>query len=174
MKTRTQQILGIMNVIAWIIFIALSIQTGAIAVSWFVSLHNPVAAKNLYMGLSFFNVRQYDIGHYSTVVAFVVTLSALKAFIAYLGVRIFSKLNFSKPFSAEIANAIEKISQVSFGAGLMALVANAYGQWLIEQGVALDYYWASEEFLLLGGIIFIVAQVFKRGIEIQAENDLTI
>lgn len=30
------------------------------------------------------------------------------------------------------------------------------------------------EFIYFGGIIFIMAQVFKRGLEIQTENELTI
>jgi hypothetical protein len=36
------------------------------------------------------------------------------------------------------------------------------------------YLGGGAEFLLLGGIIFMIAEVFKRGIEIQTENELTV
>jgi hypothetical protein len=36
------------------------------------------------------------------------------------------------------------------------------------------YVGGAAEFLLLGGIIFMIAEVFKRGIEIQTENELTV
>ncbi len=32
----------------------------------------------------------------------------------------------------------------------------------------------SSEFLFMAGIIFIIALIFKRGVEIQSENELTI
>lgn len=175
MKTRSQRILTIMHVIAWIIFVGICIQTGSVATSWIVSLFNPEGAKNLYnKELNFFELRQYDTGYYSTLMAFIVTLSALKAYIAYLGIRICMKLNFAQPFSIAVAQAIEKISYVGFCAGLMALAADAYSQWLGDKGLKVVYSWGAEEFLLLAGVIFIVAQVFKRGIEIQAENELTV
>ena len=34
--------------------------------------------------------------------------------------------------------------------------------------------WISGEFIFMVGLVFIISQVFKRGVEIQAENDLTV
>jgi len=174
MRTRTENILRIMHVIAWIIFVGICIQAGAMLTSWLVTLYNPAWSKNLYLKLNFFELLRYDTDYYSTLMAFIVTLLALKAYIAYLGIKICMKLNFVKPFSAEVAQAVEKISFVGFCGGLMALVAYGYTEWLGDRGMKIVYPWGAEEFLLLAGIIFIVAQVFKRGMELQAENELTV
>jgi len=56
--------------------------------------------------------------------------------------------------------------------------ANKYCDWLTKKGVTFPdlqpVLSGAGEFLLLGAIIFIIAQVFKRGIEIQTENELTV
>jgi hypothetical protein len=36
------------------------------------------------------------------------------------------------------------------------------------------YLGGTGEFLFLAGIVFVIAQIFKRGIEIQTENELTV
>lgn len=39
----------------------------------------------------------------------------------------------------------------------------------------LDQFWAdSEAFILMAAIIYVIATIFSRGVEIQAENDLTV
>jgi putative Mn2+ efflux pump MntP len=173
-KTKTQRVLTLMHVIAWLAFVGLAIQAGAMIVSFFVSLHNPVAAKNLYIGLSFSEVMRYDITTYSAIVICIIGLTIVKAYIAYLTIKIFSTIDLSSPFSMQVAQAIEKISIVAFVAGLVAIVAGSYSDWLTSTGVKTQYNWAAGEFLMLAGIVFIVAQVFKRGIELQEENEMTI
>jgi hypothetical protein len=174
MKTKTQRILAIMHVVAWFIFIGLCIQTGAMLISFVVSLYNPVAAKNLYMGLNFFSLEQYDHDAYITVACFAICICAAKAFITYLTILIFMKINLSNPFSDEVAGLVQRISIVAFVTGLFAIIAASYSDWLIKKGVPIPYDWAAGELLLLAGVIFVIAQVFKRGMELQAENDLTV
>src|ERR1700752_2675726 len=65
MKISTKQILKVMNVLSWIIFVCLCIRTGAILFSCFVSLFlNPVAAKDLYIGLNLYDLKHLGMGHY--------------------------------------------------------------------------------------------------------------
>jgi hypothetical protein len=62
--------------------------------------------------------------------------------------------------------------------GLISIVANRYCDWLSKKGVdtsqASQYLDGGSEFMLLGGIIYIIALVFKKGIELQSEIDLTV
>ena len=174
MKTRTERILTVMHIVMWIIFIGTCIQAGAIIISYFVSLYNPIAAKDLYLGLNFFDLRQHDMDQYQITIFFVVATYCLKAYMAYLTIKIFLTINFSQPFSIEVAKLIQKISQAALIAGLIAIVADGYSQWLIKNGVTIKYNWPSGEFLLAAGVIFVIAQVFKKGIELQAENELTV
>ena len=179
MKSRTKQVLKVLYVIAWVIFLGLCIKTGALLYSSFVSVViNSEGAKNLHLGLDLSDLYRFDIGHYITIVSYITILSGLKAYLFYLVIKIFLKLNLVQPFSKDVSFLISKIGQVALGIGILTLVAVGYTAWLTNKGVTFpdlqQYLGAGGEFLLLGGIIFIIAQVFKRGIEIQSENELTI
>jgi hypothetical protein len=174
MKTKTERVLVIMNILVWIIFVGLCIQTGAMLTSFVVSLYSPEFAKKMYMGLNLSGLQQYDSNAYSVIAGFMIGICAVKAFIAYLTIKIFSMINLSNPFSAEVAALVERISVVAFVAGLFAIVAASYSDWLSKNGISISYNWAAGDLLLFAGVIFVIAQVFKRGIELQSENDLTI
>jgi hypothetical protein len=178
MKTRTKRILKILNINFWVIFIGLCINTGAIIISFFISLHNPEGARNLYKGLNLMDLRSFSLTDYSIIVSFLIILSALKAFITYLVIKIFIKINFVHPFDINVSLLITQISHVSLITGIIAVIANGYSEWLIKSGVTLNTLqlnWeGSAEFLFLAAIIYVLAQVFKRGIEIQSENELTV
>ena len=50
-----------------------------------------------------------------------------------------------------------------------------FSKWLItQQRIVVNFDWSAQEFLLMAGVIFIIGLFYKRGIELQAENDLTI
>jgi len=174
MKTKTERILNIMHVLAWIIFTGLCIQTCAMLSSFIVSLYNPAFSTKMYMNLNLLGLKHYDNNAYDVVVSFLICIAAAKAFITYLTIKIFMKINLSNPFSPEIASLVQWISEVAFVAGLFALIGASYSDWLTKQGVSIPYNWPAGELLLLAGVIFIIAQVFKRGIELQSENELTI
>ena len=179
MKPSTKQILRVLNVIVWIIFFGLCIKTGAIFYSFFVSLViNPVATHNLYMGLNLSDLARYSQVHYATVVSIIIICTALKAFIFYLAMKIYLKINFMNPFSDEVATLIAKIGYASLGVGLLTLILSLYCEWLATKGVSFPdsqaYLGGTGEFLFIGGIVFMISQVFKRGIEIQSENELTV
>jgi hypothetical protein len=102
----------------------------------------------------------------------------LKAYIFYIIIKIFSKINYTHPFSTGVNRLISTISYVALGVGIIAMITNTYSDWLSTKGVALDnlgdYLTGGPEFLFMGIIIFFLSQVFRRGIEIQSENSLTI
>lgn len=179
MKTKTKNILSIMHVIMWIVFIGTCIKTGAILYSFFVSLViNAIAAKDLHLGLNLSELYQYNSSHYIGMVSFVICLYALRAYITYLVIKIFLKINLVNPFSNDVASLIKKISGVAFLIGILTIVANSYSNWLMKREIPLnnlhEYLQGKAEFLFMAGIVFIIAQVFKRGIEIQSENELTV
>jgi hypothetical protein len=179
MKSNTKLVLKVLHVVFWILFIGICIKTGAIVTSFFVSLFiNPEGAKNLYMGLDLANLYYFDRQQYISFVSLIIFLWCLKAYIFYMVIRIFLKINMMNPFSTEVSLIISRISYVAIIIGAGTLVANGYCDWLIKKGVGLPdlqaYLGGAVEFLLLGAIIFMISQVFKRGIEIQSENELTV
>ncbi|HAO46503.1 MAG TPA: DUF2975 domain-containing protein [Ferruginibacter sp.] len=171
--------LTVLHVICWVIFIGLCIKTGAIIYSTFVSLViNPEAAKDLYMGLDLSNLFVFSKQHYIKLLSFIIFLGVLKAYIFYLGIRIFLKINFQHPFSKEVSSLISNISYCALSIGVITILTGSYRGWLSKRGVIFpdmqDYIGGGVEFLMLGGMIYMIAEIFKRGIEIQSENELTV
>ena len=179
MKPTTKLILTILHVIAWIIFLGLCIKTGALLYSFFVSLAiNPEGAKNLYMGLNMSGLYYFDMGYYVIIGSSIILISGLKAFLFYLVVRIFLKINLVNPFNKDVSVLIAGMGYLAIGIGVLTSITMNYCEWLAKKGVTFPdlqpLLGGAGEFLLLGAVIFIIAQVFKRGIEIQTENELTV
>lgn len=175
MKTNATFVLKTMHVVFWVLFIGLCIETGTVLISFLVSeFINPGVTERLYLGRDLLALKRSSGLHYVGIVSFSVYFLAVKAYLAYLVILIFQKLDFAAPFSSEIAALITRISHVALGAGVVALAANGYAKWAYDSGEVGIPRWSGGEFLFLAGIIFIIAQVFQRGTDIQSENALTV
>ena len=174
MKIKTEQILAVMNVLAWLAFIGLAIQAGAILISYGVSTVNPVGAKDLYRGLNLYSIRQFNFWHYTITVAFMVALCVLKSLIAWLVIKLLSKIKLASPFTVEVAALMERISYFILVLWVTAMVYDLHLSWLAKQIAGLEGNFVSGDFILLAGVVFVMAQIFKKGIEIQSENELTV
>jgi Protein of unknown function (DUF2975) len=175
MTTTTSTVLKIMNVLFWIIFIGLCIKTGALLISFFISIFvNPAGAKDLYMGLNLSKLYNYSLPYYVPVASLVIVLTGLKAYIAYLVVKIFMKFDLAKPFNHDITALITTISHVALETGILAIIASGTSGWIAKRGIDVPDNWGGSEILFFAGVIYIIAIVFKKGTELQTENDLTV
>lgn len=179
MKTKAGRIFVVIKVLTWTLFIGLCIKTGAILYSFFVSLFiNPMAAKNLHLGLNLYELMNFNKSYFISIVSLIIIIWGLKAFMFYLITNITLKINLEHPFSDEVAKLILWISYVACAIGLLTTLTSSYTEWISKKGVSLnnlyEYVSGGPEFLFMAGIIFVIAQVFKRGIELQSENQLTI
>lgn len=179
MQTSTKKVLQVINILAWITFVGQCFKTGTIIFSFFAGLFiDAETTKKLYILFSLPELYHFDIRHYILLVTTIILIAAAKAYVLYLTISIFHKINFVHPFSEDVSFLISRIAQVSLGIGIVSLLAEKYCEWLVQQGVTFPdmqpFLGGATEFLLLGGIIFMIAQVFKRGIEIQSENELTV
>ncbi len=173
-STRTKQILKAMYILAWVVFICVMIQAGALLLSYFVSCINPVASKNLYSGLDMYQLRQINFRYYTIAVSLMIALLCIKAFVTFLVIKVMSKVNMENPFTIRIARLLEKISYGLLGAAILALLQNAHTTWLFNKTGIIQEKWALGQCLVMAALVFIISQVFKRGVEIQSENDLTV
>lgn len=176
MNATSNTVLKIMNVVFWIVFIGLCIKTGAILTAFFVSLFvSAQGASDLYMGLNLSELYEFSQYHYIGTVSLLIALYGIKAFIAFLVVKIFMKFNFSSPFNNEVTVLISRISYWALEAGVLAMIASGYTKWLTNhEGIAVPIDWAGEEILFFAGVLYIVSLVFKKGTELQNENELTV
>lgn len=174
MRTRTEQILRVMPILAWVAFIGYLIEAGAILFSYGVSWLKPEAAGNLYRGLDLFELREFDFWYYTQSVSLFASLAILKAWVSFLVIKTLSKFNLSNPFTMEVAVRLEQVSYMAFGTWVVTMVSNAHTGWLMKLTGQVHGTWHSGEFIFMVALVFIVSQVFKRGVEIQSENELTV
>ena len=174
MKKRTEIILKILNVFAWIAFIALMVKAGAILFSYCYTIFKPEAAKNFYEGQNLYNFRLSHFWQYTLTVALRAITPILESYTAYLIIRVLSKIKLSSPFTMEIANVLERISFFILATWAVTIMYNSFAAWLIKENPGLPLTIVSGDFIFLAGIVFVFAQIFKKGVELQSENELTV
>lgn len=171
-------ILKTLNVVSWIIFIGLCVEAGALLFNFIFSLFKPIASHSIYKGLNLSEMYQSEFEHYFGLMSFVVSLAILKALLFYWVVDIFMQLNLKNPFTTEIAKLIEKISIEAFVISIVSVIAHQYATRLMHSGLELDSvetYWNdTSAFGMMAAILFVISHIFKKGIALQNENDLTV
>jgi hypothetical protein len=83
-----------------------------------------------------------------------------------------------KPFNNYVSEQITQISYFTFSIGLLSYIARETAKNLQHHGYEIDQlnqFWIdSQAFILMAAIVYVIAAIFKKGIEIQSENELTI
>ena len=181
-KIGTKQILKFLYILSWIIFIGVCIEAGAFIFNTFYTMVlNPIGAENFYNGLDLSSLYNYDQGYFLVITFYMIIVSVLRALIFYLFIRLLhgNKLDLSHPFTNEFRNFISLVAYIALGIGLFCKMGMQYSAWLSTKGVIMP----DLEYLRLGGfdvwffmgvILLVISQIFKRGIEMQNDNDLTI
>jgi hypothetical protein len=173
-KTKTEKILAVMNLLAWLAFIGLIVEAGAILISYGVSVANPVAAKDLYKKMDLYGLRQFNFLYYTIQVILLIASLTLKAYTAWLVIKVLSSIRLSDPFTMGTAKMLEKISYFILATYVLTVLHDACRKWLSEGMTGLKDSLVLNETIFLAGIVFVIAQIFKKGVEIQSENELTI
>jgi hypothetical protein len=173
MKSKAENLLAVMHILAWIVFIGLAAIAGAIIISWFVSIGNAQASKDLYKGLDLSAYREHSFVQYTFVAGYKVIWYMIQSYIAFLMISLLTKLNISRPFNADVVKLMQKISYSILCVWLVAMAYDIHVGILEKQyGIVATY--ISGDAIFLAGIVYILAQMFKRGAEIQSENELTV
>jgi hypothetical protein len=170
---KTEKILKIMKFFSWFAFIGLMIKAGAILFTYFLSINNAEVSKDLYEGINLFEYREYSFIQYSFIIGYKILLYATEAYIAYLVIQLLRKLDIKQPFNLDVQQFMQQISKGIFYLLIIAIVHNTHMQ-IIGKKYDFEMDLFSSDFVFLSVIIFIFAQIVKRGIEIQSENELTI
>jgi hypothetical protein len=165
-------------IIAWLIFIGLSIEAGGLMVNFFFSLFKPEFVQNLYQTLDLSEMYKYSKMAFLGIYSFILLISILKAVLFYIVIRLMHKMDLTKPFNTFVSNQILQISYYTISIGLLSYVAKQVAKSLMHYGFDtnnLNQFWAdSQAFIVMGAVIYIIATIFKKGVDIQNENDLTV
>lgn len=165
-------------IVAWIIFVGLSIEAGGLLVNFFFSIYKPEFVQNLYQKLDLLEMYKESRLTFFSVYSFILIISILKACLFYIVIRLMHTMDLSKPFNSFVSKQISQISYYTISIGLLSYLARETTKNLMHHGFVpdnLNQFWAdSQAFILMGAVIYIIASIFKKGVEIQNENDLTV
>lgn len=167
-----------LTIMAWIIFVGLSIEASGLLVNFIISLYRPESVRYLYNKLDLSELYNRGRNVYVMVYAFILGIALLKSILFYTVIQLTIKLDLAKPFSSFVASKIMTICYFTLSIGLVSAVAKKIVLDLMDLGHTIDQlnpYWVdSQAYILMAAVIYIIATIFKRGIEIQTENDSTI
>jgi Ni/Fe-hydrogenase subunit HybB-like protein len=165
-------------IVAWAIFVGLSIEAGGLIVNFFFSLYKPEFVQNLYKKLDLTEMYKDSRLAFFGIYSFILTISILKACLFYIVIRLMHKMDLSKPFNSFVSRQISQISYYTLSIGLLSYIARESAKNLQHHGFVTDnlnQFWTdSQAFILMAAVIYVIATIFKKGLEIQNENDLTV
>lgn len=178
MSKKNKFVFIVLHIVAWIIFVGLSIEAGGLIVNFFFSLYKPEFVQNLYQKLDLSQMYNLNKWIFFLMYSFILFISILKAYLFYVVIMLLLKLNLAKPFDTYVAIQIKKISYFTLSIGLVSFIARQTAKSLQHYGFeidALDQFWAdSQAWILMAAVIYVIATIFSRGVELQNENDLTV
>ncbi|WP_113922500.1 DUF2975 domain-containing protein [Cognataquiflexum aquatile] len=168
----------VLHIVAWMIFVGLCIEAGALIVNFVYSLFKPEIIAYLYEKLDLSDMYARSKWAYFGMYSFIMVISVLKAIMFYIVIRLLMKLDLSKPFSSFVSEQITLISYFTFSIGILSYIARQTAKNLLHRGYEidqLDRFWVdSQAFILMAAVIYVIATIFKKGIELQNDQDLTV
>ena len=178
MSKRSDFVFTVLNVFAWIIFVGLCIEAGALIVNFVFSLFKPEVVHNLYEKLDLSEMYERSKWAYFGMYSFILVISVLKAVLFYVVIKLLMKLDLEKPFNNYVSEHITLISYYTLAIGILSYIARYTMQALQHHGFetdGLDRFWAdSKAFILMAAVVYVIATIFSRGVELQNENELTV
>jgi hypothetical protein len=181
-KITTKHILIVLTIIVSLIFIGVCIEAGGLLFNTIYTLAiKPVGAEFFWNRLNLLSLYQFGKSHFITVMALVNIVAVLRALMFYVILKFLydRKLDFSKPFNMEMRRFILIIGYISLGISFFSSWATNYTDRLVSDGVTMPSVHqlriaGADVWIFMSVVLFVIAQIFKRGIEIQSENDLTV
>jgi hypothetical protein len=130
------------------------------------------AAGELYGGMSAEVLGKISLGHYLAYLSFKLALLAIRTYIIFLLIKLLSRVNLGTPFNIEVARLLEKISYTLIGALIVVILQNIHytGWMMLGKEITVEQRSILELFFMTG-LVFIISRIFKRGVELQTEND---
>lgn len=167
-----------LTAIACLIFIGLSVEAGGLIANYIFAVFKPEVINNLYQKLDLTEIYENNPIDFYLIYSFISSLAVLKAVLFYIVAYMLYKMDLKKPFNDFVATKITHISYLTLIIGLLNYIGKS---WLEKQYTGTKFiqeiasFWVdSEAFILMGAVIYIIARIFKTGVELQKENELTV
>ena len=178
MSKKNKIVFIVLQIVAWVIFVGLCIEAGGLIVNFVISIFNPEIVHHLYQKLDLSELYNLNKWAYFGMYGFILVIALLKAYMFYIVVKLMLKLDLSNPFNTFVSEQITNIAYCTFSIGLFSYIARQIAKSLQHYGYNVDnlnQFWGdSQAFILMAAVVYVIAQIFRKGIELQNENDLTV
>jgi hypothetical protein len=182
MTIKTDFFLKVLHVIAWIIFLAVCIEAGGFLFNTIITLFiNMDNAKRYWMEADLSALYKYNQSHYVTLTSLMIITAVLRAILFYCIVKLLydKKLDLAKPFNETTGRFLFNIAYLSLGIGFFSLWGTRFAGNLVKEGVTLPDIQhlrlaGADVWFFMGVTLLVIAFIFKKGIELQNENELTV
>ena len=182
MSTKTDYAFIALNLISWIIFIGLCYEAGATIFSMvFTLFFNPFGAGKMWDAMNLSELYNFNQSYYVTIASLMIITAVLKALMFYLIVKIFhdKKFDLLHPFNEPVRKFIVNIAWLALGIGLFSFWGAKDTESFVAEGVNMPNIQhlklgGADVWLFMGVALLVIGRVFKKGIEIQNEIDLTV
>lgn len=180
-KITTRQVLQLMLILAWILFVGLCIEAGIFITHAVTTILSPGTVQHLWQEAdlsALFNANQ---NHYFVLLTIQSIIAVLEALLFYQVIRLLTRkdLRFAQPFNLPVRRCINVVTYIAFLVALFSSGGARFVEWLRSRGISMPdthdlKLGGADVWLLMAVVLFVIGQVFKRGIEIQTENELTV
>lgn len=182
MQSKTNFLLKMLHIVSWILFIGLCIEAGGYLVNGFMVLFvNSNIAQNFWGKVNLGDLYHFNVSYFIMLVCIIIITAVLKAILFYRIVKLFhdKKINLSQPFNTSMGRSIFNMSYLTLGIGMFSYIGAKYVAGFSNQGIKLPELQSlklagSDVWLFMGFTLLVFANIFKKGIEIQNENQLTV
>ena len=173
--------LGLLLLLSFFICFSFLMEAGVFIADTIFAIAKPHLAKSLLQQIDLAPLFTYDRGHFLVVASIIVIVAGLKTWLFWLITRILDNkdVEAAQPFKKKIRQLIFLLSYVALLIGAFSFYGVGYTEWLVKQGVRMPdtqhmQLGGAEVWIFMAVILFVIAQIFKRGIELQTESELTV
>lgn len=171
----------LLYVIAWIIFVGLSIEAGSFITNAAFALFKPKVVPYLWQQADLSDLLEYGHRFFFTLVMIISIVTVLKAILFYLIIDILhnKKIKLDQPFTGIARRFILRIASLSLLTGLFSVLGVKATAWLTGRGIKMPgleslHLSGADVWIFMSIALFATAYIFKKGIELQTEQDLTV
>ncbi len=172
----------VLQVFLWVVFAGLCAEAGGILINaayWLID--KPESSTILWDQARLDDLFLKDRGYFMVICFIMLLIAVLKAILFWNVLRLSSNKDISiqQPFHPRVIKFIQVAAFLALAIGFFCQMGMKYSDHLVENNIKMPAiqhlnFDGSEAWMLMGVSLFVIAYVFKQGIRIQSENELTI
>ncbi|MBW7675800.1 DUF2975 domain-containing protein [Chryseobacterium chendengshani] len=121
------------------------------------------------------NIQSLEKGRLLFLLVYSVVLGTMELIMLRYVIKILQKIKLNHPFTIENYFLISRIAKLALAIGCLSFLINFIAG-LVTGKLSISFDSGNENFrfFLFAGVVYIIAQVYKKAVDLQSENDLTI